>query len=788
MELPQQLFHFSYPSSIFLPFAIGAPHPLKVCRGRHCSGALGCDFDLDMVMYFLWRPPPPPAPYVSSLQLARDFFNKMKDVRAILLLSLSLQVFLVLVAPLRKSTGKKCLLLIIWSAYMLAQWTATFGVALIIQKLGDNDQGNDEDNFRLCHYGRKGQLDYANTALLSCWASFLLLHLGYTSNIIAFALETREWLSHMYRLIFQVVATLFALALLSFSSMPAILIFIAAVIKNAERTFALYLASQDRFKKPNPDSKYGRPTEENEHHTTAEITTEVGGVLDDSEVIQYAYYSYKVCRGLVFDQIYNFRGQTQIRKLFSSIEAENALRLIEVEVNFFSEVLQTKSEFVHSVKGYVCRFLAFALVATAFVWFQWERASFKGKFDIQMTYSLFLWVIFQEVMAFIMVVFSDWTFAALVPDALPRGTPVNVKSSMSMRIHYHRRDCFSILIDKIIHLSGFVINSLCLALLFEAAADIIKKAIKYLGKHKAFSWPGVIIARGIWSLIIKCLCFIVGKIFQFLLLKDLLDEMKYVSREPLTKDLWKFIFSELKHKSKYADNPRNIRRLCTARGDWVLEDKAWESCSRELIPYLADVSYDYSLLLWHFATELCYNTNTNEVNNESPDECGFCSNNYREFSKILSDHLLYLLLVEPKIMSAVVGIGGIIFQETCNEAERFFTKNGLGPEQLKESCKQILSMNTNPVNEVTSQSVLFDAVNLANKLKTLQKENGVDIWKLLSKVWMEMLSCAAYHCPSHEHAQQLSKGGELISFVWILMAHFGLGGRFQDLRIQNENV
>ncbi|GLT64486.1 hypothetical protein SLA2020_369770 [Shorea laevis] len=357
-------------------------------------------------------------------------------------------------------------------------------------------------------------------------------------------------------------------------------------------------------------------------------------------------------------------------------------------------------------------------------------------------------------------------------------------------IHYHKRDCFSILIDKIIHLSGFVINFLSLALHFEAAADIIKKASKYMGIHKAFLWPGVIIARGIWlwSLIIKCLCFIFRKIFQFLLLKDMLDEMNYVSREPLTKDLWKFIFLELKDKSKYADNPRTIRQLCTARGDWVLKDGAWEGCSRALIPFLADVSYDHGLLLWHIATKLCYNTNTNEVNNESPDKCGFCSNNYREFSKILSDHMLYLLLVEPKIMSTVVGIEEKIFQETCNEAERFFTENGLGPKQLKRACEQILSINTNTVNEVTSQSVLFDAVNLANKLKMLQQENGVDIWKLLSKVWMEMLGCAAYHCSSHEHAQQLSRGGELISFVWIVMAHFGLGGRFQDMRIESENV
>ncbi|GLT44259.1 hypothetical protein SLA2020_181680 [Shorea laevis] len=289
---------------------------------------------------------------VYDLPLPRElkyFFQQMKNVTMILLLSLSLQVFLVLVSPLRKFTGKKGLHLIIWSAYMLAQWTATFGVAFIIQNLGD-------------------ELEYVSTDSLSCWASFLLLHLSYTNNITAFALETKEWLSHMYRLIFQFVATLFLLVLLfsrpspsSFSSIPAILVFIAAVIKNAERTSALYLASQDRFK------KVKKPKKENQHQPTAEIAMKKGGVIDDLEVIQYAYYSYKICRGLVFDQIYNFRELTQIPELFSSIEgleAENALRLIEVEVNYFSDILQTKFEFVQSVMGNVGRFLAFGLIVT----------------------------------------------------------------------------------------------------------------------------------------------------------------------------------------------------------------------------------------------------------------------------------------------------------------------------------------------------------------------------------------------------------------------------------------
>jgi hypothetical protein len=74
-----------------------------------------------------------------------------------------------------------------------------------------------------------------------------------------------------------------------------------------------------------------------------------------------------------------------------------------------------------------------------------------------------------------------------------------------------------------------------------------------------------------------------------------------------------------------------------------------------------------------------------------------------------------------------------------------------------------------------SKSVLFDACMLAKELDKL----GDEKWKLISKVWVEMLSYAASHCRPATHAQQVSKGGQLISFVWLLMAHFGLGEQFQ---------
>ncbi|CAL5393281.1 unnamed protein product [Camellia sinensis] len=73
-----------------------------------------------------------------------------------------------------------------------------------------------------------------------------------------------------------------------------------------------------------------------------------------------------------------------------------------------------------------------------------------------------------------------------------------------------------------------------------------------------------------------------------------------------------------------------------------------------------------------------------------------------------------------------------------------------------------------------SKSILFDACLLAKELNKLESEFK---WQIMSKVWVELLAYAATHCGIH--AQQLSKGGELTTFVWLLVAHFGLGEQFR---------
>ena len=69
------------------------------------------------------------------------------------------------------------------------------------------------------------------------------------------------------------------------------------------------------------------------------------------------------------------------------------------------------------------------------------------------------------------------------------------------------------------------------------------------------------------------------------------------------------------------------------------------------------------------------------------------------------------------------------------------------------------------------KSILFDACMLAKELDKLKTELK---WKVTSKVWVELLSYAASRSRANSHIQQLSKGGELLTFVRLLMAQLGL--------------
>ncbi|XP_038874838.1 uncharacterized protein LOC120067342 [Benincasa hispida] len=706
------------------------------------------------------------------------------NIRALILFSLSLQTFLIICAPLRKRTSRKFPMFLIWSAYLLADWTASFVVGLISNSQSKSD---------------------ANVDLLAFWSPFLLLHLGGPDTITAFALEDNAlWLRHLIGLIFQVIATVYVFIQTMPQNklwVPAILMFLAGIIKYAERTRALYLASLGSFrasmlKDPDPGPDYAKLMEEFTCKKDAHLPTNIQlvnepnkewnaftstakeGHLSQLEVVQYAFLYFNKFKGLIVDLIFSFTERNESRDFFLKREPLDALKVIEVELNFIYEVLFTKVVVLHNIFGMIFRSISLCSVTVALVLFsRLDKNDFR-KIDVRITYALLIGALALDFISISMSVFSDWTIATLIKDdsifatffenflrfKAQRGESVHKKSPFSGSTKLATPWMFCRWRESV---SQFNLIAYCLS---------ERIPMDDSRNRSVFCGCSLVWINKMFRLFRRINNFIINYIGA----KELLDDWKYVSRQPVLEKLWDLIFYEMLEKSKAAESVEVTEEICSSRGSYVLKlmDLPSEIDIGELISDIDEVVFDESLMMWHIATELCYRDEQNTNDNAN------ANTTCREFSKLLSDYMLYLIVMLPSMMSAVAGIGGIRFRDTCAEAKRFFDRRGYECSSNEgvttKACREMLAVNVNDAKPVEvkgdkSKSVLFNGSLLAKKLQ----KYGDKQWEIMSKVWVEMLGYAASHCRPEQHAQQVTNGGELITLVWLLMAHFGLGEQFQ---------
>uniref|UniRef100_A0A2N9GLS5 DUF4220 domain-containing protein n=1 Tax=Fagus sylvatica TaxID=28930 RepID=A0A2N9GLS5_FAGSY len=328
------------------------------------------------------------------------FLKKVWDkwnIKVIVLVSLFLQTVLILAAPLRKRTSKKLVSLLIWSSYLLADWAANFAIGHISN--GQRNSGpccdmDDNNNlgggfissvkFKLFQSSSKRDND---ADLVAFWAPFLLLHLGGPDTITAFSLEDNElWLRHLFAFIVQLLATLYVLVL----TLPK---------NNLLRIHAC--------KDPDPGPNYAKLMEEYSSKIEAGLPTTIEMTPEPGKESKLA------ATGLIVELIFSFRERNESRDFFQCRTAEEALKIIELELNFIYEALYTKVVVVHNRVGYIFRFLSTASVVVAFGFFHFLDKRGLKEIDIVVTYALLGGAICLDAIALFMLIFSDWTFGAI---------------------------------------------------------------------------------------------------------------------------------------------------------------------------------------------------------------------------------------------------------------------------------------------------------------------------------------------------------------------------------------
>ena len=348
--------------------------------------------------------------------------------------------------------------------------------------------------------------------------------------------------------------------------------------------------------------------------------------MTDSELIQYAHRYANMYKGLIVNLMFSSREHGESRNFFSRRDAEDTLKILEIELNLFYDLLHTKVVVANSKLGKLVRCISFGLVVAALSLFHKEDKHGLKSFDVKLTYTLFFGVLSLDMVTHLLWMFSDWTVASC----------------------FNSTKCVLKILNALLHLKRL-------------------RWMKPDHRGEAIASTPIIFKR--WSQTLPQFNFIefccqesgsesefrimIAKILEYMHIKDFIEQKKIdivqmcnVTVKPLTQNLWQFIFKELLEKSRDADDLEEAKRIISARGEWVLENCDFIECS-ELMSYVKDVAYDESLLLWHIATELCYT-------DEQSHSWHYCD--ARNFSKCLSNYMIYLLYQQPSLMSEVSGI------------------------------------------------------------------------------------------------------------------------------------
>ncbi|XP_039158766.1 uncharacterized protein LOC120288720 [Eucalyptus grandis] len=638
---------------------------------------------------------------------------------------------------MRKRWSNRWISTLMWLAYLGADSVAIYAFGLIAKA---QINGGTSD-FEVEAYGD----------LFAFWAPFLLLHLGGPDTITAFALEDNElWHRHLLNLLFQLGTACYVFYQSLPSNkliVPTILVFIGGTIKYIERTRALYLASFSKFRgsllssvEVIRDSDAAIKMMPGTNDESRDVGEQKKTDSDDGVVIIVASFYFTTFKGLLVELPFGFFQMNYSNAFFRRITAKDAFRVIEAELNFFYDVLYTKAAVVHCTTGYLFRAISVGSVVTAFALFHVLNKHGFHEYDIWITYTLLLGAVGLEFVALSMLICSDWTIAKIGASE-KHGKSLFRKSIFIKFLHKFKSESSPFALD-ILH------------------ARWSRSISQYnLIDSRLSRWPK-------W----------IEKLLGLISLGELFEDLKPRRVAQYSEKLGDLILDQLTRKNIIGLDLPSVKKLCAARGKWALENFETEQYSKNLLPFVCDFDYDASLLLWHVATELCYNTDTDESTSSNTEE----SRNNRENSKILSDYMLHLMIKQPDMMSAVAGFGEIRFRCTCAAMDNFISENisdGSKTNKTKETaCKNLLffvgpEAKPDPGKVPTISSVLFDARILAKRLLEI---DGKDRWRIMSEVWVELLEYAAVHCRPCAHSQQLIKGGELVTLVWLLMAQLGL--------------
>ncbi|KAK3410349.1 hypothetical protein EUGRSUZ_J02347, partial [Eucalyptus grandis] len=677
----------------------------------------------------------------------------------------------------RKSIAKNRIQVVVWTTYLLADYIATLTLGVLSHRLANIKE-------------TKGVIDL-KSQITAFWAPFLLLHLGGPDTITAYALADNElWLRQWARLCVQIGLAFYIYSMALSGSTLSVLaagMILVGIIKYVERSLCLYLASKralrdsmlsrtdvspiyprkmEQFSLKN-DEGYGVGIEE----ITQIPTPEDLPVNSGQDPVAKAYELFKIFKLLFVGLTIHSVDLDVSRRIFMSSDMDplRAFRIVEIELGFMYDLLFTKAPLLNRAWGTIRWAISLSVSGAVLVFFSLQDKKDYLAVDICITFLLISVAILLEIHSLLLAISSDWIYHW----RLQRPRRSAILSAIALR-PYSPSPRWS---NKVAQFS-----------LLKSSIRKRKSIIRHLRSAK---------------------------------LEETVNKNFHIEYKRFEDDIRKLIFRRMRDTVQGLESTVQFRKMETVRNlegtvqlSWLeslkLETRTLMQRSNcDFMIWSVDMEFDQNILIWHIATELLYHEDRDAMGS---DTIGLENIRNSEMSMLISRYMLYLVVFYPSVLPT--GIGVLRYEDTLVEAWKFFddelamlsndegssissvvikwapklfkkeapvhTRFGncikehesMESRDLCDLCWLLLQVKTElpawKMRGAKSTSVLFDACHLADQLKS------ADTWDIISKVWVRMLIYAACQCKGYEHCESLSRGGELLSHVWLLMAHLGI--------------
>uniref|UniRef100_A0A7N2R136 DUF4220 domain-containing protein n=2 Tax=Quercus lobata TaxID=97700 RepID=A0A7N2R136_QUELO len=659
------------------------------------------------------------------------------ELRGMILLSVTIQIVLVILGNRRKYIAGIWIRFIVWSAYLLGDTIAAMAAGMLSRNIKETYKG--------------GLLD-AKYELTAFWAPLMLLHLGGTDAITAYSLEDNElWKRHLFGVATQAMATFYILFMDwtgSRMSYLFIVMFSVGLVKYCERVWVLYSASEKKFRDSIPDittdeikiMEECKLKELEGYHKVLEVqvlevherdfSTDISSIISSAphaKELLIACSLLEMVKRLFADLILGVQERDVSRAIFDNndMNKEKAFEVIEIELKLIFDLLYTKAKAVYTFWGIARRIIGILLTLIVFVVILLDEMVISkkkhhnySKIDFTITLVLLAVAVLVDLWAIVELPFADQTILWLIK---------NKKTTLLKAI------------NSILQLGW------------------LKK------QSKTYRWSNSIgqisLLRFALQKPLPCL-----PILKLLCVDEILEIYQNETREGILEaNLKGLIFVECRHWLKLRGNEITPEEFHGLRGGRTLKN-----FGRNDIDWSVKLEMDLSILVWHLATDICCH------------EDGDTRPAYHKMCTSLSRYMLYLLVKHPYMLP--IGSAHIKFRDIYLGLREFMEEQLSKPVKQEETLDMLKNMTAKDLLTVNDGDKSTLVIFYACKLKSALNTNENETWEIIKKVWLEMMCHVASYCSRKYHAQQLRRGGEFVTHVWLLMAHFGLTDQFQTRR------